>query len=67
MGDSDFESPSFRYPVEVCEDCLVTTYPSCGALPTTIHAGGECNLYQDFALDCCVNSGGETICPAMAE
>jgi len=67
LGGSGFESSSFSYDVEVCEGCLVSVYSSCAVVPAEVNSGGECNPFQDYALDCCINSVGDTICPAVTE
>jgi len=62
---STVESNVFKYPVEVCKDCLKRNLGACATLPSNFEAdpGGACNLLQDGALDCCMN-GAIEVCPA---
>lgn len=55
-GGSAIESNLFRYPVEVCIDCVVSNLGLCANLSgaDTFGRGGACNPLQDGALDCCV-------------
>jgi hypothetical protein len=55
-GGGGVESNLFRYPVQVCNDCLTTYLGSCAALASNepIATGGVCQLVQDGHVDCCV-------------
>lgn len=63
-GSNAIESKVFRYPVQICVDCLRVDNGSCAGLSSsfTPSVGGACNLYQDVNLDCCDNF---TVCPAV--
>lgn len=65
---SSVSSNTFRYPVEVCLDCLTTMLGACAAVPTDaeIHTGGACGLHQDGPLDCCTDAAGAPVCPAVS-
>jgi hypothetical protein len=58
----DLESPEFRYPLHLCQGCLMAFGGSC-PLPRRTHAGNACNLAQDEPVDCCLD-GGRMRCPA---
>jgi hypothetical protein len=65
-GGGSTASNWFRYPVEVCRDCLVVNHGSCASLPSGFSArtGGVCNPLQDGFVDCCMNAAMLS-CPAM--
>ena len=65
MNDGDVESDPFRYPVDVCNGCMLVDRGPCADLATGFEAspGGVCNLLQDVPLDCC-SEGGAQVCPA---
>lgn len=67
-GGGSIESNQFRYPVEVCQDCLVSITEPCAELPINFEGrpGGACNPLQDSAVDCCFTAANERICPATA-
>lgn len=56
-GGSDVESNVFRYPVQVCDGCLISVLGQCATLPTTtpVRPGGFCQLGQDGVQDCCID------------
>jgi hypothetical protein len=58
----DLESPEFRYPLQLCQGCLMAFGGSC-PLPRRVHAGNACNIAQDEPVDCCTD-GGRMRCPA---
>lgn len=65
LGGDDFQSNTFRYPVQVCNGCLARNLGPCDQLPDVeLATGGVCNPLQDFAVDCC-ESGGSLLCPAV--
>ncbi len=67
LSDSDFESQLFRYPVDVCIDCLINDFGACSALSSDfspVNLGGECNVLQDAVVDCCTTDTG-LVCPAV--
>jgi len=68
IGGGDFESQTWRYPVEVCDDCIVFDFGPCSSLPTTFvptNTGNACNPYQDDFVDCCRDPAGGLVCPAV--
>jgi hypothetical protein len=65
INNGSFETQSYRYPVEICNGCLVQDLGACSNLSssfTTSNTGGHCNLAQDRALDCCDDFA---VCPAV--
>lgn len=73
-GDS-VESNLFRFPVEVCADCLIRDLGQCVDLSSaqTVSTGGACQTLQDGVLDCCHGvdpdgpegpAGQPFVCPA---
>ncbi len=64
-GGDEVVSNVFRYPVEVCDGCLVANVGACTLLPEGFEAqtGGVCNTLQDGVLECC-DSSGALVCPA---
>jgi hypothetical protein len=69
MDGGDLESTTFRYPVQVCDGCLVEDLGMCADLTgsESISNGSSCNPYQDYPVTCCTNSSGQEICPAEQE
>lgn len=68
VDGSDVASPTFTYPIEVCNGCLTNDLGSCSALPNVeIRTGGTCQTQQDGFVDCCTNSAGTSVCPAVEE
>lgn len=69
LDGGDIESNTFTYPVQVCNGCLISNVGACTDIPTGFvpNEGGECNLYQDFPLDCCQSDTFGLRCPAVAE
>jgi hypothetical protein len=67
MDDQDVESEPFQYPIEVCAGCLAYDRGPCSALPSGFKGltGGQCNLLQDEAVDCCSTDAGDYLCPAV--
>lgn len=68
IGDDDFESSEFLYPVTVCDECLAINLGACSALSTNYvprETGGVCNPAQDEAVECCEDPAGQLICPAI--
>jgi hypothetical protein len=67
LGDDSFESQLYRYPVDVCVDCLINDLGACNALATSFvptNTGGACNTAQDYTVDCCSDDTG-LVCPAV--
>jgi hypothetical protein len=69
MSGGSVESQPFGYSIEVCNGCMRRDLGACSSVPSGYEAspGGQCNLLQDIALDCCTNSSGAQICPAAYE
>jgi hypothetical protein len=57
----------FQYPVTICSDCVVSNLGLCSDIPLgdTGRAGNPCNPFQDGALDCCIGSAGQAVCPSV--
>lgn len=56
------ESSEFRYPVSVCQGCLIRNVRACPFAP--VNKGNPCNLAQDGAVDCCLEANGTPVCPS---
>ncbi len=61
--DGRIESQEFRYPVRICQGCLIADLRACPYMPT--YLGNACNLAQDEPVDCCTD-GSQLFCPARA-
>jgi hypothetical protein len=61
----------FRYPIELCGDCMVVNIGACTAIPDSYTAltGFACGQSgrQDVGLECCTSSTGAEVCPAAQE
>lgn len=62
VDGTEIKSDPFRYPLRICQGCLVTGVRPCPAVPTAL--GNECNIAQDNAVDCCV-ADNRLICPSI--
>lgn len=62
-SEGTVKSDAFRYPLLICEGCLVNNRGTCPAMP--LNLGNPCNLAQDQFVDCCVGAAG-LVCPATA-
>jgi hypothetical protein len=58
----DLETPEFRYPLRLCQGCLMAFAGSC-PLAERRFAGNACNVAQDQPVDCCLE-GERMRCPA---
>ena len=69
MDGGDIESTTFRYPVQVCDGCLIEDLGMCADLTgsESVSTGSSCNPFQDLPITCCTNSSGQQICPAEQE
>jgi hypothetical protein len=68
LNNGDFNSQTFRFPVEVCSGCLAQSVGACSSLSTSfmpVNEGGNCNPLQDAPVDCCSNDTGGFVCPAV--
>ena len=65
-GGGEVESRTFRYPVQICNGCLLANLGDCTLLPSGSMGspGGVCNALQDGVLECCTLNG-EAVCPAV--
>lgn len=57
------QSDEFRFPITVCQGCLVASVQACPAIPRNL--GNACNIAQDVPVDCCL-SDNRLMCPATA-
>lgn len=66
INGDEITSNVFRYPVEVCRDCLVTNVGACAGIDPGVDypTGGACNPVQDGTLACCTATDGSLVCPA---
>lgn len=65
-GDS-IESQPYLYPVTVCSNCIVNEVGPCATLTITPRPGNACNEFQDGVVDCCRQTDGDLVCPAVME
>ena len=63
---TSMESDPFKFPVHVCNGCLVQTVAPCpfGAAP--LNPGNACNPAQDLPVDCCTENGALVCPPSVA-
>jgi len=54
-------SDGFRYPIELCDGCLIVDQ---GACPVAAASGSACNIGQDQSVGCC-ESAGQLVCPSV--
>lgn len=67
IDGKDVTSPTFNYPIEVCNGCLTRDLGPCAALTTDdIQTGGACQEKQDGFVDCCTGTDNSLVCPAVA-
>jgi hypothetical protein len=62
IDGTEIESDTFRYPLRICQGCLVAAVRPCPAAPRSL--GNECNVAQDNPVDCCV-ADNRLICPSI--
>jgi len=65
LGDnlaSSVESDPFKYPIRVCDGCLIASRDVC-PVSHPVLTGNECNIAQDGFVDCCT-SGTGLVCPS---
>ena len=69
MDGGEVESNQFRFPIDVCDGCLISNNGPCTDIDSdfTPRTGGVCNPLQDKIIDCCTLSDGGTLCPAETE
>jgi hypothetical protein len=59
---SSVESDAFRYPIRVCDGCLIASREVC-PVSHPVLTGNQCNISQDGYVDCCT-SGTGLVCPS---
>lgn len=62
MSGSEVTSQEFRFPVTLCNDCVVNVVGTCPVTGSP-RPGNPCNAFQDGVVDCCT-SDGDVYCPA---
>jgi hypothetical protein len=67
IGGGASEAHEFNYPVTICDTCLLDTVGPCATLPSgfTPRTGGVCESNQDGVTDCCTDTTGALVCPAV--
>jgi len=55
-------SDPFKYPIRVCDGCLIAQVDVCPFTSSPTNLGNECNVAQDQSVDCCV-AGSGLVCP----
>jgi len=69
-GGGQVDSEPFSYGITVCPkaaECVVQNLGSCVGLTAQISPGNPCNPFQDGVVECCTNTAGQTVCPAVSE
>jgi hypothetical protein len=61
LGLGTVRSDAFRFPIEVCDGCLIHDQGVCS---TDTGAPAVCNLGQDDVVGCC-EQAGQFVCPAV--
>jgi hypothetical protein len=63
----DVDAEPYFYNVDVCNGCVAYDLGPCEEIPegTVIRQGGTCDIFQDAAVDCCVDASERLICPAQ--
>jgi len=66
MAGNEVTSQEFKYPVTICNDCVVNELGACPLPMGTglANLGNSCNPFQDGNVDCC-RMGADVICPAI--
>lgn len=66
LHGGELKSQKFDYWVDVCNGCLAPVdLGTCDSVPDGYVAGqGSCWGLQDFAVECCTDASGATLCPA---
>jgi hypothetical protein len=59
---TSMRSDPFKFPVQVCNGCLVAKVAPCPYQAAPAHPGNSCNPAQDLLVDCCTDNGA-LICP----
>ncbi len=59
---SSVESDPFRFPIRVCDGCLINRLEVC-PVAHPVATGNPCNIAQDGMVDCCT-SGTGLVCPS---
>lgn len=63
----DVTAEPYFYNVNACRGCVAYNLGACEEIPegTVIRSGGTCDIFQDAAVDCCVDASDRLICPAQ--
>ena len=67
LDGGSVESQSFNYPIQVCSGCMRIDNGPCADLPDSFEplTGGACQQLQDVPVDCCTDTEGALVCPAV--
>jgi len=60
---TSMQSDPFKFPVQVCNGCLVANVAPCPFTAAPSNPGNSCNPAQDLLVDCCTDNGA-LVCPA---
>jgi len=68
VDGGDVDAEPYFYNIDVCNGCLVQDLGNCADLPEgiTIDQGGQCQIFQDAPVDCCMDDTLGFLCPAVA-
>lgn len=66
MNDDEVKSQPFTFPITLSNGGSTRNRGDC-PLPmgTAVSTGNTCNTAQDGAVDCCTDTGGTLVCPAI--
>ncbi len=66
-GGMQHETHQIEYGVVLCDGCLLKAVAACssGLYSSIENVGNACSYAQDVRMDCCLDSGGGVICPAV--
>jgi hypothetical protein len=66
LAGDEVTSQEFKYPVTLCDHCIINDLGACSSVPTTatVRQGHPCGRFQDETVDCCETPDG-LLCPAV--
>jgi len=69
LAGDEVTSQEFQFPVTICSNCVLAAFgqpdfPTCPVMAAG-RQGNACNMFQDGVVDCCRESTGGLVCPAV--